>query len=726
MTDAEVIVAGGGPAGAATAARLAAERRRTCSCSTAPPSRATRPAPSSSRPARSPRWTARRAARGCRGGSVAGRHAHRRRARLVHARATGTAAAGSASRGRVLDHAPARAARTAGAEVHEADGRGRRARRGRGRHRRSASRRRRSLSVALRRRPPTGCARRSRARSGSSASTRWPRRSASWRVCAESRRAARRMAVGRGGYCGVAAVGGGEASVGVAVSPGTRRPGESAASSSSACSPRFRPRARRSPEAPRASADQRRRTPRAARPARRRPRLPPRRRRGRLPRPRSRARAVHRALRGAELAAAAAQRGASPSRPRAAGLRRGARRGAFAAKQRACLGFQAALALARPLRLLPAARRNPTRASPAASHGRLRRLPRLGGGTAAGARRRARPALMAARIAAVAGALPPDLGNPGADLGRTVPAPLRRRRSCEARLAALRRRAPPRRARPDRRGRGGVGHRGSGWSASSRRRCRWADRRSPSAFERAEVDKTDIDLLTVVSCTGYATPGLDILLARDLGLRGNVQRLHVGHMGCYAALPTLAVVSRRGRRAREDRGHALPRADDAAHPAGRARASSRSWRTRSSGMRRRRPCGARRLRPRVRRRGGRDRPHGAEQMTWDVTDRGFRMGLSPKVPASVREHVAPVVDALLGRNGLARGDVGRWASTPAARHRGRRRRRTRPRRRGARALTRRPARDRQLLVGDDADRPGAPARRRARAAPSSPSPSAPG
>ena len=54
----------------------------------------------------------------------------------------------------------------------------------------------------------------------------------------------------------------------------------------------------------------------------------------------------------------------------------------------------------------------------------------------------------------------------------------------------------------------------------------------------------------------------------------------------------------------------------------------------------------------------------AALMTWDVTDRGFRMGLSPKVPDAVRAHVAPVVDELLARNGLARADVAAWAIHP--------------------------------------------------------------
>ena len=185
-----------------------------------------------------------------------------------------------------------------------------------------------------------------------------------------------------------------------------------------------------------------------------------------------------------------------------------------------------------------------------------------------------------------------------------------------------------------------------------------------AAFQQAAVRPEDVDLLTVVSCTGYATPGLDILLARDLGLRGDVQRLHVGHMGCYAALPTLAVVS----------DAAVARRKTAAmlclelttlhiQPAARSLEQIVAHALFADG------AGAAVVRP--------DGPglefldveaatdpSTADQMTWDVTGHGFRMGLSPKVPASVREHVAPVVDALLGRNGLTREEVGAWAIHP--------------------------------------------------------------
>ncbi|HEY2793171.1 MAG TPA: type III polyketide synthase, partial [Micromonosporaceae bacterium] len=62
------------------------------------------------------------------------------------------------------------------------------------------------------------------------------------------------------------------------------------------------------------------------------------------------------------------------------------------------------------------------------------------------------------------------------------------------------------------------------------------------ALAAAGIAPSDVGLFVVCSCTGYATPGLDILLARDIGLAPDTQRLFVGHMGCYAAIPSLGAV----------------------------------------------------------------------------------------------------------------------------------------------------------------------------------------
>ena len=71
---------------------------------------------------------------------------------------------------------------------------------------------------------------------------------------------------------------------------------------------------------------------------------------------------------------------------------------------------------------------------------------------------------------------------------------------------------------------------------SARRQCR----RASSVPDSAPVTSTSSP-----SCRAPATPrpGIDILLARDLDMRADLQRTHVGHMGCYAALAALGSVT---------------------------------------------------------------------------------------------------------------------------------------------------------------------------------------
>jgi alpha-pyrone synthase len=45
--------------------------------------------------------------------------------------------------------------------------------------------------------------------------------------------------------------------------------------------------------------------------------------------------------------------------------------------------------------------------------------------------------------------------------------------------------------------------------------------------------------LIVASCTGFVAPGIDQLIAAELGLPGDVERTLVGFMGCYAAVSAL-------------------------------------------------------------------------------------------------------------------------------------------------------------------------------------------
>jgi predicted naringenin-chalcone synthase len=211
----------------------------------------------------------------------------------------------------------------------------------------------------------------------------------------------------------------------------------------------------------------------------------------------------------------------------------------------------------------------------------------------------------------------------------------------------------------------------SGWGTAARMR-RFVSEALPlgkaavsGCLDDAGLAPQDVDLLTVVSCTGYATPGLDILLARDLGMRQDVQRLAVGHMGCYAALPGLGTVSD----AVTARGkvsvllcleltslHIQPASDDVDQIVSHALFSDAAAAVAVG------PAGP----------GGlevvdvvaRTDAPGAELMTWDVTDLGFRMGLSPQVPRVLDRHVADLTEGLLAAHGLKIGDVAGWAIHP--------------------------------------------------------------
>ena len=57
-------------------------------------------------------------------------------------------------------------------------------------------------------------------------------------------------------------------------------------------------------------------------------------------------------------------------------------------------------------------------------------------------------------------------------------------------------------------------------------------------------------------------------------------------------------------------------------------------------------------------------PGTADHMTWDVTDLGFRMGLSAEVPRVLARHVRGHVTALLQRHAYTVDDVDGWAVHP--------------------------------------------------------------
>lgn len=186
-----------------------------------------------------------------------------------------------------------------------------------------------------------------------------------------------------------------------------------------------------------------------------------------------------------------------------------------------------------------------------------------------------------------------------------------------------------------------------------------------SALADADVAPTDIGLFAVASCTGYGTPGVDIRLAAELGFSPDTQRLAIGHMGCYAAFPGLAAVTDyvtahqrpavllcieltslhlqpATRQVSQVVAHAL--FSDAAAAVVVTPSATSGYRVLDIASA--------------------TDPTTASQMTWDITDNGFRMGLSPRVPDSLAVTLPRLIDQLLARHNLVPADIDSWAVHP--------------------------------------------------------------
>jgi predicted naringenin-chalcone synthase len=175
--------------------------------------------------------------------------------------------------------------------------------------------------------------------------------------------------------------------------------------------------------------------------------------------------------------------------------------------------------------------------------------------------------------------------------------------------------------------------------------------------------------LIVASCTGFFAPGPDVELIRRLGLRPDVRRTLVGFQGCHAAFNALAVAD------------SVCRADpdavalvvcvelctlhfqQAATPdtlvanclfADGAAAAVLAGR----------PIAGRPPLLELAGSASRVLDDTDAQMSWLITDAGFRMTLSTEVPASLSAAVPGLVGGLTARAGASPADPGFWAIHP--------------------------------------------------------------
>jgi predicted naringenin-chalcone synthase len=190
------------------------------------------------------------------------------------------------------------------------------------------------------------------------------------------------------------------------------------------------------------------------------------------------------------------------------------------------------------------------------------------------------------------------------------------------------------------------------------------------ALDAAGFRPDDITDLVTVSCSGFSAPGVDVQVIRDLGLRPQTARTHVGFMGCHGALNGLRVAG------------ALTGADrnarvlvcavelctlhhqygwnpeqivaNALFADGAAAAVCTGEPDSSVGS------------PLLHARSASSFivPDTEDLMSWRIGDHGFEMGLSPRVPDVIRSTLRAWVQEWLSREGLTLDQVGEWAIHP--------------------------------------------------------------
>jgi predicted naringenin-chalcone synthase len=186
------------------------------------------------------------------------------------------------------------------------------------------------------------------------------------------------------------------------------------------------------------------------------------------------------------------------------------------------------------------------------------------------------------------------------------------------------------------------------------------------------VSPSQITDLILVSCTGYAAPGIDIRLARDLALLGDVRRVVIGHMGCSGAIVGLRQ-SLTALAAHPDASVLLLTIELSSLHLARTLDLDRLTSFALFG-----DAAAAVLLSACPTSTGDSGPSGpvivdtycaadfdsAEQMSWTITDFGFIMGLSPRVPVTLRRKIRGVVERLLAPHGLTTRDVAHWLVHP--------------------------------------------------------------
>lgn len=208
------------------------------------------------------------------------------------------------------------------------------------------------------------------------------------------------------------------------------------------------------------------------------------------------------------------------------------------------------------------------------------------------------------------------------------------------------------------------------------------------ALERSGVEPHQVTHLITVTCTGFSAPGFDCQLIQLLPLKPTVSRTQIGFMGCHAALNGLRVA--RAFVAAEPRSVVLvccvelctlhyqygwdPEqivamslfSDGAGACVVQADEFERTQRLSETGATARPELPGLKIPSayRIVANGALIVPDSSDAMTWRMSDHGFRMTLSPRVPDLLAQHLLPWLTEWLATWGYRPGDISGWAVHP--------------------------------------------------------------
>jgi predicted naringenin-chalcone synthase len=196
-----------------------------------------------------------------------------------------------------------------------------------------------------------------------------------------------------------------------------------------------------------------------------------------------------------------------------------------------------------------------------------------------------------------------------------------------------------------------------------------------AALTNSDLKPADITHLITVSCTGFAAPGIDIHIIKQLPLDPGVARTHIGFMGCHGAMNALRVADHLVR--------ANPQAKvlictvelcslhyqydfhpdqiiaNALFADGAAAMCVTADPTAD-------PTVDNTTQPQLHLIGNGSYlfPDSLDAMTWQVGDHGFAMTLSPRVPELIDSQLKPWLESWLRTYHLSIADIDHWAIHP--------------------------------------------------------------